>query len=233
MPVRAILFDLGDTLFQLGPMPDDLAARVRRALPAPFDSLAKEIVDEVVARNAAAHRDGAHWEVPVAAIASARFAAQGRGHEPAAAMAVAALGFADTGRWRGAQDTAARVAAFRARGLAIAYVSNTTTPARLMRQRLHELGLVGLADAAVFSSEYGERKPSPAIYGEALDRLGVPAHEAVFVGDRVREDVLAPQALGMRGVLTHEFRQEPFEPARPDAVLRTLPDLHRALSGWM
>ncbi|HMO53962.1 MAG TPA: hypothetical protein PJ994_05615 [Tepidiformaceae bacterium] len=49
--------------------------------------------------------------------------------------------------------------------------------------------------------------------------------DALFVGDRVREDVLGPQALGIGGVLTHEFRQEEVGEATPFGVIRSIPEL--------
>jgi FMN phosphatase YigB (HAD superfamily) len=47
----------------------------------------------------------------------------------------------------------------------------------------------------------------------------------LFVGDRVREDVLGPQLAGMRAALTHEHRQEAPGEVRPDAVLKVLGDV--------
>ena len=40
-----------------------------------------------------------------------------------------------------------------------------------------------LFDATVISGEEGMRKPEPAIYELAAERLGLPAHEIVFVDD--------------------------------------------------
>ena len=54
--------------------------------------------------------------------------------------------------------------------------------------------------AVVISGEVGLRKPEPAIYRLALERLGVAAPEAVFVDD-AEPNVLGARMLGMRGVL--------------------------------
>ena len=98
--------------------------------------------------------------------------------------------------------------ALRDRGLRIAIVSNAAFPAHTMRWQMEQLGLLDRFDATVFSSELGLRKPNQAIYRAALDQLAVSPGAALFVGDRVREDVLGPRALGMDSVLTHEFREE-------------------------
>lgn len=107
-------------------------------------------------------------------------------------------------------------------GFRVAFVSNTQTPPVLMRRRLAEFGLLELAEVAVFSVEVGQRKPGERIYRAALEALDMPPESAVFVGDRVREDVLGPQSLGMRAVLTHEFRQEDLAEAQPVGVIQSL-----------
>ncbi|TMD41339.1 MAG: hypothetical protein E6I88_07905, partial [Chloroflexi bacterium] len=47
---------------------------------------------------------------------------------------------------------------------------------------------------------------------------------ALFVGDRVREDVEGPKRLGMRAVLTREWRQED-DPGVADFVIERLGEL--------
>ena len=67
-----------------------------------------------------------------------------------------------------------------------------------------------------------------------MERLNVPPEAVVFVGDRLREDVMGPKALGMRAILTHQFRQEDPAQARvpPDAVITRLAELPALLEGW-
>jgi FMN phosphatase YigB (HAD superfamily) len=64
--------------------------------------------------------------------------------------------------------------------------------------------------------------------------MGVTNAEVIFVGDRVEQDVVGPARLGMRAVLTLQYRQENPEASsvRPDAVighLSELPDVAREL----
>ncbi|WP_116246616.1 TIGR01458 family HAD-type hydrolase [Nocardiopsis sp. FIRDI 009] len=51
-------------------------------------------------------------------------------------------------------------------------------------------------------------KPAEAFFTAALERLGVPAKEAVMVGDDVVSDVLAAQRLGITGVLVRTGKFE-------------------------
>lgn len=55
-------------------------------------------------------------------------------------------------------------------------------------------------DAVVISGEVGMRKPEPEIFHHALELIGLPAHECVFVDD-IEANVAAARELGMRGVL--------------------------------
>ena len=82
-------------------------------------------------------------------------------------------------------------------------------------------------DAIVTSSQVGVRKPHPDIFRRILGELGVAPEEAVFVGDKLREDVYGPKDAGMRAVLTRQFRTEDVDPAKgePDAVIDSLVEL--------
>jgi epoxide hydrolase-like predicted phosphatase len=56
-----------------------------------------------------------------------------------------------------------------------------------------------LFDVMIFSAEVGMKKPDPAIFWLALDRLGVAAQEAIFVDDKQRY-ADAADALGLHGI---------------------------------
>ena len=61
-------------------------------------------------------------------------------------------------------------------------------------------------DVAVYSAEVKLLKPDPRIYQIALHQLQVPANECVFVDDKPA-NIQAAQSLGMMGVLCRETRQ--------------------------
>jgi epoxide hydrolase-like predicted phosphatase len=60
-------------------------------------------------------------------------------------------------------------------------------------------GWDALFDAVVISGEVGLRKPDPAIYALASERLGLPPEQIVFIDD-LRPNVQAAVAAGMVGV---------------------------------
>jgi putative hydrolase of the HAD superfamily len=113
----------------------------------------------------------------------------------------------------------------KAEGHRMGLVSNLTLRSDLMRKDLQRWGLLDHLDATVFSSDVGVRKPDPRIFKEALRRIGAEPVETVFVGDRLYDDVSGAQAVGMRGVLTRQFRQEEDPAYRPDAVIEHVKEL--------
>ncbi|RED36702.1 HAD family hydrolase [Paenibacillus sp. VMFN-D1] len=62
------------------------------------------------------------------------------------------------------------------------------------------LGIADDFDAILISELEGLRKPDPAIFRRALDRLELQPEEAVFVGDHAVNDVEASRMVGMKAV---------------------------------
>lgn len=112
--------------------------------------------------------------------------------------------------------THALLESLRERGLALGLVSNALDPPWLLHRDLEQLGVAERLDAAVFSSEVGLRKPHPAIFRAALERLGVEPERAVVVGDSLENDVAGAAALGMATVQAVWFRAEEDPAIEPD-----------------
>jgi putative hydrolase of the HAD superfamily len=120
---------------------------------------------------------------------------------------------AEHAAWRPARSLVSSAHALldslRDRGLRLAVVANTwPDPPRLVRRELDELGVSGRVDAIVLSGEVGARKPEPAIFERALAELGVEPTEALFVGDRLVDDVAGAAAVGMTTVQALWFRAD-------------------------
>jgi putative hydrolase of the HAD superfamily len=107
-----------------------------------------------------------------------------------------------------AAHTPALLEALRERGVKLALVSNAFDPGWLLHRDLEQMGLAERLDFAVFSSEVGKRKPHPVIFERALEALDVDAADAVFVGDRLYEDVRGAGELGMTTVQALWFRAD-------------------------
>jgi putative hydrolase of the HAD superfamily len=63
-------------------------------------------------------------------------------------------------------------------------------------------------DTSVFSFEVGAAKPEPHIYLEAMQRLGVEAPNALFVGDGGDDELLGAERAGLRAAQATWFRGE-------------------------
>jgi putative hydrolase of the HAD superfamily len=111
------------------------------------------------------------------------------------------------------------------RGYRLGIVSNMTLLPDLMRLDPPLRDIAGLFDAQAFSSVVGVRKPDPRIYRAALEQIGVPPEEILYVGDRLLEDIRGPKSHGMRALLTREFRQEDDPNAEADGHLAKLSEI--------
>ena len=115
--------------------------------------------------------------------------------------------------------------ALRARGLHIGMVSNIDNDQ--LDHLIEVAGLRDLFDSLLTSESAGSCKPDPAIFDEALRRAGCAAHEALFVGDTLAQDVAGAKRAGMRSVLIwhRDDKPPPLDGIEPDHVIRAIPDL--------
>jgi putative hydrolase of the HAD superfamily len=122
--------------------------------------------------------------------------------------------------------THALLDALRGRGLRLGLISNAFDPGWLLHRDIEELGVAERLDFAVFSSELGKRKPHPAIFERALAELGVAAEEALFVGDRLYEDIRGAGELGMTTAQALWFRADEHpDGGEPDYLAFTQMDV--------
>ncbi|HET9075880.1 MAG TPA: HAD family hydrolase [Acidimicrobiales bacterium] len=117
------------------------------------------------------------------------------------------------------------------RGLRIGLLSNTHWPRHFHEHFLQRDGLAGLIDERFYTSEMDHVKPDPRAFTPVLAALGVSdPGRAVFVGDRLHDDVWGAQSAGMRGVWVRNDRTPPFEVA-PDGIIGSLSELPDLLAG--
>ena len=91
----------------------------------------------------------------------------------------------------------------REEGIRVAVVSNSDGS---VRDSLSRAGFDGLFEFVVDSHEAGVSKPDPAIFTDALGRLGVEPLQAWYVGDSIYHDIAGAKAAGLgEGVLVDPF----------------------------
>jgi FMN phosphatase YigB (HAD superfamily) len=120
------------------------------------------------------------------------------------------------------------------KGLTVVLVSNTLSrgdeEAWIDWRRA---GLADAIDAIVTSHSVGWQKPHRRIFERALELANVAAAEAVMVGDRLDADVWGASRLGIRTVLRRTAHEQPAIDATPDAVIDDLTELPAVLTAWL
>ena len=97
-----------------------------------------------------------------------------------------------------APEVPATLQALKEAGYRLGVLSNRTHP---FEEQLATLDLAHYFDVVVAAGELNAWKPEPEVFHQALEKLGVPAHEAVFVGDNYFADVIGAQRAGLYPVL--------------------------------
>jgi putative hydrolase of the HAD superfamily len=95
-------------------------------------------------------------------------------------------------------DAAATLAALRERGLKVGVISDCSEE---VVAAWPSTPLAPLVHQAVMSAAVGLKKPDPAIYELACERLGVAAEKCLFVGDGGSRELTGATAAGMEAVL--------------------------------
>ena len=121
--------------------------------------------------------------------------------------------------------------ALRERGVRTGLLSNTHWPREQHEEWLRRDGLLDLLDARVYTSDLTYVKPHPEAFGALLDAVGVEPTEAVFVGDRLHDDVYGAQKVGMRAVWIRNDSVPGFD-VTPDATIDELDELVAVVDRW-
>ncbi len=122
--------------------------------------------------------------------------------------------------------------AIRGMGLKIGLISNVCSR-RLVPANLEVYGIRSYFNPVVLSSEYGRRKPDPAIFHHAASLASVPAGSAVYIGDRVARDISGARRAGFRLAIQvrHDFVQEEDDlDPQPDRNIASLEEFPAILA---
>jgi putative hydrolase of the HAD superfamily len=133
--------------------------------------------------------------------------------DPLVEALLASLHFTAFGDARPALESA------RERGQRLVVVSNWDVS---LVSVLRGLELEPLLDAIVTSAAAGARKPSPAIFAQALGLAGVSAADAIHVGDTLDEDVAGARAAGIEPILIRRGAGPPVTGVRTITSLAEL-----------
>ena len=114
---------------------------------------------------------------------------------------------------------------------------HTNLPLATISNGFANLNAIGLSHYFQFSlaaHEVGCAKPDPRIFQQALDRLRLAPEQVLYVGDDLRLDVEGAQAIGMRAAWMNRYRIDLKQTAHahvvPDLIVH---DLHQLKSQLM
>jgi HAD superfamily hydrolase (TIGR01549 family) len=219
--IRAVLFDLDDTLFDHQGSARDALAAVQQShdtlRATPFETLERAhagFLEEL-------HSDVMLGRVPLEDARIERFRrlllAADADANPELASALASAYRETYQARRRAVAGAAAVMAEVSQRARIGIVSNNLRDEQ--QEKLQVCGLDRFVDALVVSEEAQVSKPDPAIFRIALDRLGVEPARAVMIGDSWAADVEGARAAGVRAIW---FNPLGLPAPDPDAIVRQL-----------
>jgi len=90
-------------------------------------------------------------------------------------------------------------------GLKLGIVSNTFVTGSSLERHLEQLGILDFFSVRVYSYEFDFRKPDIRIFKAAAERIGEMPGNIMFVGDRIDTDIKPAVKAGMRTVLKEAY----------------------------
>lgn len=232
-PVKAVLFDWGGTLttFHSIDMLDAWIAAAEVLAPDRVDEVAAALLEaerEVWSRTQTTMRSATTAEVLTTAGRAVGLPVDEALHRRAVASYLD--GWAPTSKAR--PDARQVLHELRARGLRTGLLSNTHWPREQHEQWLARDGLLDLIDERTYTSDLDFVKPHPDAFAALLDAVGVAAPDAVFVGDRLWDDIEGARRAGMRTIWVHNDAVPPYD-VEPDAVVEALGEVVGVVDGWL
>jgi HAD superfamily hydrolase (TIGR01509 family) len=239
-PVRAVVFDVGNTLWFMARIPDP--AEIERLQAAPLRSLLTAWgitlvgpAEEIVRAVQVAGDEGARVEQARGSLREVNIPLLLRGALADRDMEISAKQADEL--WRetwiperkfGVQlypDSLDVLAEVKAMGPLIGICTNRPCTAEMHLPGLEDFGMAQYVDAVVCSGDTGYVKPHPSTFKLVLERLGVPPHEAVMVGDSAAIDIRGAKSVGMRTIWKLNGRYDLPPCADADFAIHDLAEL--------
>jgi putative hydrolase of the HAD superfamily len=233
MPVRGVLFDLDDTLF------DHNFATIQalEGLCVEEPAFTCWPAEELHARHSAlleeVHAGVVAGRMTIAAARYERFrrllrdATNSEVVDGRPTYLAAFYRAAYEKAWQPVPGAVPLLTALRAAGLRIGIVTNNLVAEQ--RDKLRRCELDRLIDALITSEETRVAKPDPAIFDVALDQLDLAPEDAVMIGDAWATDIVGARNAGVRPIWFNWRESE--SPDSTVAEVRALGEVERVLRG--
>jgi FMN phosphatase YigB (HAD superfamily) len=247
MTIRAVIFDLGHTLWDIQPHAEALqrayaeaqallCERLQRSdLPNAAD-MQRAVRDVLVAASETYFSEGPNLDQPPSHTWVDR-GCRSLGLELEEALLreiTPGLFAAEREGFVVHEGTLAAVESLADAGYALGCITNTLANTATVREYLRGEGFERHMQTVIVSAEEGWRKPHPHLFERALAEIGAEPREAVYVGDSPLHDIGGAKNAGMYAVLTRQYAKRPPVEGVPDADaeithLRELPAVLREL----
>jgi putative hydrolase of the HAD superfamily len=227
MQLRAVLFDVDDTLFDsttLAAMARINAIKAMMESGLPLKSVTKgyNLLIEIVGKY------GPNYDFHFDRLLEAL----GTKPDPKI-IAAGVIAYHDTKQayLKPDPEVIPTLIALRDRGYKLGIISN----GRSVKQweKIIRLGLHHFFDTVVISEEVGSEKPDVKIFQISLERLGIAPQEAVYVGNHVETDIVGANRVGMVSVRVlrgkHKYVKSSQKEMQPKYNIRKLSDLLKIL----
>jgi putative hydrolase of the HAD superfamily len=211
--IRAILFDLDDTLFDRAQVHRLYCLDFMDRHPAAFSEERREADLRILEGDRLRFARMVSLRFPAVGLSASKVMADQASNfarfvrpDPSVALLLATL----RGRYR------------------LAIVSNGS--GRVQRAKLAKLGLGDPRLRAFISGELGVAKPGPALFRKAIDWVGCESREVLFVGDDPVRDIAGAFAVGMATCWVSAGRTYPWGLPAADLTINRVGELEEALA---
>ncbi len=106
-------------------------------------------------------------------------------------------------------DIRKTLASLKQMGLKLGILSNTFISARSLDRHLAQLGILDFFPFRLYSYQFDFRKPDVRIFQIAAQQMSEPPPNILFVGDRIDKDVRPALKAGMQAILKNAYTNSP------------------------
>jgi HAD superfamily hydrolase (TIGR01662 family) len=232
--IRAVLFDLGDTLmYPVGdwPLVIDRADRAvvevlcKNGMLLDCDHFHEEFRDYL--KRYYAERDSLQIETTTLAVLRELLEDKGYDNVPDVLIRAAldARYRISQANWQPVDDALSTLTALQNSGYRLGIVSNAGDNKDVL-QLVEKLGFKPYFDFVLTSAACGWRKPHPRIFAQALAHWEFPPAEVAMVGDRLKADILGANQAGMFSIWASRYaKPSAASSAQPGARVENLSEI--------
>lgn len=238
MPIRAVIFDLGNTLVYFDGRWPQVVSQAERELAQAltendFD-LDAEMVETLFSQRMRTYRQAREDDLvehSTAVVLRGVLDELGYSQVPDDVLrqVIARLYAVSQRHWLPEEDAVPTMQALRERGYLMGMVSNAGDDADV-QTLVDKAGVRRYLDFVVSSAAVGIRKPDPRIFNFALECWGLPPEQVAMVGDTLEADILGANQAGIFSIwITRRVDMAEAESIRahihPDAEIGSLAEL--------